>query len=210
MKVYPVNGIVIATLVALIVAPLMGWYLIGLLIKIHQLEEKMRSLATYDALTGLLNRRVFLERIDHLFKIAQRDKRDFSVIVVDLDHFKEINDQYGHANGDSALASFGKAVKATIRESDPVCRLGGDEFVFFLPNTSSNHSWFFLERLHAVIREIRFDNLPIRLTASMGLVSFPGVSVNTIDEYINLADKAMYCAKQNGRNQTQIFEYDRV
>lgn len=188
----------------------MSWYLVGLILTIHQLEEEMRALATYDALTGLLSRRVFLEQTDYFHNIAIRDGLEYSVIIVDLDNFKKINDQYGHAAGDKTLESFGKAVRNTFRESDLACRFGGDEFVFFLPNTSSKQAWYFSERLQAVIREaIEHDDLLIHYTASMGLVTFPEVIAKNIEEVIRAADKALYRAKTNGGNHTQVFNANR-
>ena len=200
-------SIFIAISVPLIVAPSVSWSLISLLLRIHQLEQDMRRLATYDSLTGLLSRRAFMERANYFVSIAKREEQEFSIMVVDMDYFKKINDQYGHATGDRVLASFGKTVSNILRESDLACRLGGEEFALFLPNTSPEQAWKFSERLHAAIRGsvIECDGLSIRYTASMGLTSFPEIVTKNIEELLNMADKALYSAKKNGRNQTAIF-----
>ena len=130
-------------------------------------------------------------------------------MIVDIDHFKKINDQYGHAAGDKVLASFGEAVRNNLRESDLACRLGGEEFALFLPNTSPEQARKFSERLHALIKEpVEYDDLSIRYTASMGLASYPEIEIINIEELLNVADKALYHAKKNGRNQTVIFNPD--
>lgn len=193
--------------VPIIVAPSVSWAFVGMTVKIHQLEEEMRMLATQDPLTGLLNRRGFMERAEYFVKIAVREELQFSVLIVDLDCFKGINDQYGHTVGDMVLTSFGKLVRNNLRESDLACRLGGDEFLFFLPKTSSDKAWNFSGRLHAALREIEeCDGKPIRYTASMGLTSYPEMGTGNVDELFKAADKALYRAKMNGKNQTVIYE----
>ncbi len=132
------TAIIIATIVELLLAPALSYHMVGQSIKIYNLEEEMRELATYDSLTGVLARREFLVRAEYLFKLAKREGREFSVVIADIDHLKNINDQYGHNAGDKVLESFGQTIKSTIRESDLACRYGGDEFLFFLPNTSTD------------------------------------------------------------------------
>ncbi len=207
VNVHLAAAVFITTCAALIITPIMSWNFIGLIIKINQLEEEMRALATYDSLTGLLTRREFIERAEHLFKVAKREGHEFSIIIVDIDDFKNVNDQYGHIAGDKTLKSFGEAVRITLRESDLPSRFGGDEFVFFLPNTSSRQARIFTDRLHSKIREVvKIDGLRINYTASMGLATYPEVATENIDEIISAADKALYQAKNNGGNQTQVID----
>ena len=206
IEIHPSTAVSIAVSTALIIAPLMSWYIIGLILNIHRLEEEMRAVASFDVLTGLMSRYEFLKRTQYCLNFAKREKLEFSVVIVDLDNFKLFNDQYGHVTGDQALKSFSEAVKSTVRESDLACRFGGDEFLFFLPSASSKQAWNFTERLHSAIREVNeTEALPIPLTASMGLASYPETEAQNFDEMINAADKALYRAKQNGRNQTKIF-----
>ena len=204
ITVYPLVALFITVSVTLIVAPIISWSLLSLLVEIHRLEEEMRKLATYDSLTGLLSRHVFLEKTDYFYKIAKRDGLEFSVVFVDLDNFKEINDLLGHAAGDKALEAIGKTIKDILRESDLACRYGGDEFVFFLPNTSSEQTQKFTERFHTRIGEIQYDDLQIHFSVSIGLATYPEVEINSIGEIIDIADKAQYRAKNNGGNQTYI------
>ena len=126
IKVDIFKGVVVATCVSLLVAPILGWFIVRLLFEMHHLEEEMRELANYDSLTGLLNRREFLERAGHLFKVAKRNGFEISLVIVDIDDFKKINDEYGHVAGDKVLESFGEAVRTTTRESDLSSRFGGD------------------------------------------------------------------------------------
>lgn len=206
INVHPVAAVFITSLTALIITPIMSWHFVSLIIIINQLEGEMRALATYDSLTGLLSRREFIERAEHYFKVAKREGHEFSLIIVDIDDFKNVNDQYGHIAGDKTLESFGESVRSTLRESDLASRFGGDEFVFFLPNTTSEQARIFTRRLYSKIREVvEVDNLRINYTASMGLVTYPEVAVEHIDEIISAADKALYRAKNNGGNQTQVF-----
>lgn len=195
---------VVAFVVPLIVAPIVSWPLVGLIFEISQLETEMRVLATYDALTKLLNRRVFLERAEYAFNIAKREKQNFSILVVDLDFFKRINDRYGHAVGDLVLAAFGQLVRKISRDSDIAGRVGGEEFTFFLPNTTAVEAEYFAERLHAAVKEtsVNHQGAQIYFTVSAGLASFTGNNTSSLDSLLQFTDSALYEAKKNGRNQT--------
>jgi len=159
-------NVTIATIVPLILAPPISWFIIGLLLKIDQLEVEMRKVATFDPLTGLFNRRAFLERANYVLDLATRDEFEISVLLVDLDHFKTINDKFGHASGDKVLTTFGKVIAQIIRKSDVAGRLGGEEFAFLLPHVSRDQAWIFSERLHQVISHTNFDHdeCSIRIT----------------------------------------------
>lgn len=201
-----VRGMIVATCVTLIVAPIMGWYFVNILMRVRQLEEEMRALATYDDLTGLLRRRAFLEQSDSFRKTAKRTGLEFCVIIVDMDNFKKINDEYGHATGDILLVSFCNAMRANFRECDLVSRFGGDEFVFFLPDTSLEQALKFAERLHASLREaIQVNGLRTDTTLSIGVVTDTEGKTENVEDVINAADKALYRAKNNGGNQIQIY-----
>lgn len=194
----------IAIVVPLLVAPIVSTPLVGLIFQISQLETEMRVLATYDGLTKLLNRRVFLERAEYAFNIAKREKQNFSILVVDLDFFKRINDQYGHAVGDVVLATFGHLVRKISRDSDIAGRVGGEEFTFFLPNTTAAEAEYFAERLHAAVKEssVNHEGTQICYTVSVGLASFTGNNTSSLDSLLQFTDSALYEAKKSGRNQT--------
>ena len=206
------TSIIIATVVPLIVAPGVLWPLVSLLIKIDRLESEMRRLATYDSLTGLLTRRAFFHDANAFISFAEREQIPFSVITLDLDKFKNINDSYGHPGGDEVLKHFAMTAKSILRKGDLIGRIGGEEFALLLPNTSEEAANTFSERLHNLIRELTVihDELSIKFTISMGLVSLlPNVSYN-IENILKDADKSLYLAKEKGRNCTMIFNANKA
>ena len=191
----------------MLVTPLLSWYLVGLLLHIYALEEEMRSLASFDALTGLLSRHAFFDRANNYVSLARRDRNVFSVLLVDLDHFKSINDQYGHPAGDAVLKLFADVINSVARRSDFIGRLGGEEFAVILPSTSANEALEFADRLHDAIQTavLKYGDSIIEYTASIGLTSFNPGSDENIDSLLARADLALYEAKHNGRNQTAVF-----
>ena len=114
------TALILAAIVPCIVAPIASWYLIGLLLNIYHVEEEMRSLASYDSLTGLLSRHAFFKSANNYFSLAKREGKVFSVLVVDLDYFKLINDQYGHAAGDAVLKLFADVTNSVGRAERPI------------------------------------------------------------------------------------------
>ncbi len=201
---FVVVAAVIAVVIPMLIVPIVSGPLVGLIFQISQLETEMRVLATYDGLTKLLNRRVFLGRAEYAFSIAKREKQSFSILAVDLDFFKRVNDQYGHTAGDAVLAAFGNLVRKISRDSDIAGRVGGEEFTFFLPNTTASEAAFFAERLHAAVKEtvVHHMGVPIRFTVSVGLAAFTGNNTSSLDSLLQFADSALYEAKNNGRNRT--------
>jgi diguanylate cyclase (GGDEF)-like protein len=199
-------GLIISMVISLTLTPVMSFYMIRLFLEVDRLEEEMRDLATYDSLTGLLTRREFNERVNYFHKIAQRENLTYSLIIADLDNFKEINDQFGHQTGDQTLEVLGLAIKEPLRESDLACRYGGDEFTFFLPNTDTVQAKSFCERLQAIIQEsISCSSLNINLTASIGIASYPENNAEFLDDMIGRADYAMYEVKKSGGNRSLFF-----
>lgn len=206
IAVNPVAAIIISSSVTIVIAPILSWFIIGQILKIHDLEAEMRELATYDSLTGLLCRRVFLEQSYHLLKIAKREGLSFSIAIMDLDNLKNINDKYGHGAGDKTLVSYSNVAKLICRESDLICRFGGDEFLFFLPSTSSEQAVSFSERFIAVLNEnLEGSVMEISYSVSIGLATYPDLDIENMEEIILAADKALYQAKQKGGNQIHIF-----
>lgn len=207
------NLVVAATIAAaipLIVAPLLSWHLVGLLLRIHRVEEEMRSLASFDSLTGLLSRHAFFDRANTYVSLARRDRTLFSVLVIDLDHFKLINDRYGHPAGDAVLKLFADVVNSVARRSDIIGRLGGEEFALVLPSTSADEALEFCHRLHAAVRKavLKYGDDLIEYRISIGLASSDVAPGDIIDGLLARADVALYRAKRAGRNRTAVFDAD--
>lgn len=160
-------------------------------------NKELQKLATRDPLTGCLNRRAFLTAFDTLFNAAGRTRHQLVCIMVDLDHFKSINDQYGHIVGDQVLRQLGEVMALNRRDSDIVCRYGGEEFVLLIPSTSFEDGHAVAERLRVAIETATW---PIsRVTASIG-VSGLEAGAQLPRELLDQADKALYLAKETGRN----------
>ena len=193
--------------VPLIVTPPIGWVLVGLLLKIVQQEEEMRNLASYDSLTGLLSRHAFFDSANSHISLANRNKSLFVVMLIDLDHFKSINDQYGHPAGDAVLKLFADVVNSVARRSDIVGRLGGEEFAIILPTTSTEEALEFSARLHEAVGQavLKYGDAIINYTVSIGLAASSTARVNNLDNLLTRADLALYQAKRNGRDQTLVF-----
>lgn len=185
-----------------LIAPLVTWYLIGLLIKLNQLEEKQRALATYDELTGAMNRRTFFESFDTLQKIADRNHGDLTLAYIDIDDFKAINDTYGHIVGDEALKSFVNTLREGARSSDIIARIGGEEFAILLPDTDIQGAYTILERLRTQIctKTLSIEGHAINLSISVGLSYSRKEKELAVEQLIKQADQALYQAKSEGKN----------
>lgn len=174
---------------------------------LEEQRERLEQLSRTDPLTGLQNRRSFDEDLVRVFNEAGRTNAPVSILILDIDQFKSINDSHGHAVGDAALLHLAYALKSTCRNTDVVARLGGDEFCCLLNHTTSDEAMILCKRIHAAVAEILVDGHPI--TVSIGL------SVRTKDRSISCheimteADKALYAAKQSGRNTTAIWHPSR-
>ena len=167
-------------------------------------NRRLEELATTDALTRLLNRRALLDRLSVEVDRARRFKQQLSLLMVDIDHFKSVNDQHGHLVGDAILREMGTLLNGAVRTVDVVARYGGEEFVLILPETSTEGARVFGERLRERIAEHRFDlgTEPIfHLTCSVGVASFPSPRVASTEDLFARADEALYRAKSGGRNQ---------
>ncbi len=196
-----------AAIIPLLITPFISWYLVGLLFELVRLEQKMTLLATYDDLTGLLNRRTFYDSCNVLHKYSIRNKKNYSVLSVDLDHFKKINDEFGHASGDEILRSFGEISNGLSRDSDIIARSGGEEFIFFLPNTNLKQAKEFSQRLYKKIHltEVIFENRCLKYTVSVGIAVNECNKDMSLEKTLKHSDKALYSAKKNGRNQIAIY-----
>ncbi len=173
-------------------------------IRIATLVEESRHLATVDGLTGLTNRRAFLEALDTEVARAARYGHKLSVILLDVDHFKQVNDTYGHASGDAVLAAVGAVLPKQVRKGDLVARWGGEEFVVALHSTDLAGAAIVAERMRQALVALAVESPEhkrIPVAASFGAVSLqPG---ETVDALVDRADRNMYRAKSNGRNRVE-------
>ena len=164
---------------------------------VRQLEE----MATTDGLTGCLNKRAFLDQMEQKLMAAQRFHRKLSLIVTDLDHFKSVNDTYGHAIGDRVLQELGKVLMRAKRETDLVARFGGEEFCVLCEETDARGAQMLAERVREELESTElFTELgPLKVTASLGVATFPDHASTASDLFVQ-GDKALYEAKNSGRN----------
>jgi len=203
------SAVVLGTLFVLIAALIFsGAQKTKLLRKIvGRTNDKLLHFATHDVLTGLPNRALLAERIQHAIHVSKRSGLSFAVLFMDLDGFKGINDSLGHAVGDGLLIAVGQRIRACIRSEDMVSRIGGDEFVVVMGNLASPEVVENLaENILSVLRQdFRVDEATLRVTSSIGIAVYPN-SGDTVDALMKNADAAMYEAKQNGRNTYRFFE----
>ena len=171
-------------------------------ITIAGLFEEVKAQAVTDGLTGLYNRRYFEEYLKKEVTRALRQKQAFSVIGLDLDHLKQINDKYGHAYGDLAIKTVAKVLKKNARSIDTAARMGGEEFNVILPGVDSAGAMIAAERIRKALESEKLDTID-HVTASIGVATFLEHSDN-IEDIIELTDQAMYQSKRNGRNQVTL------
>jgi diguanylate cyclase (GGDEF)-like protein len=171
-----------------------------------QQAERLEKLATTDTLTGLTNRRHFLALADKEWSRFQRYQRPLSMLMVDIDHFKAVNDRFGHATGDEALKLVAENCRTGQRESDTVGRIGGEEFALLLPETDAAQARVVAERIQSnlAIQPFIADGEPVVLTVSIGLAAAT-LSMSGIDALMKAADQALYSAKAQGRNRIVQF-----
>lgn len=180
------------------------------LIERDRLQSELQRLARIDPLTGALNRRAFRELLEREAARARRHGRPLSVVMIDLDHFKRVNDTMGHATGDLVLVAVARAVSAALRGEDLFGRYGGEEFIVALAETDLAGAVRAAERLRQAVAELRFDHdgSAQGITASFGVASFGDLRADngeTVDSVINTADQALYHAKAAGRNRVLTY-----
>ncbi len=168
------------------------------------LREKLRSQALRDPLTGLYNRRYMEDSLERLVRLAGREKKNLSLLMIDLDHFKKLNDGHGHAMGDAVLRETAGAILGSLRESDVACRYGGEELLVILPDCSIDDAAIKAEAIRARIQELSGHH-GTSVSASIGVSSMPAITTQMAD-LIATADAALYAAKRGGRNQVKLAE----
>jgi diguanylate cyclase (GGDEF)-like protein len=165
--------------------------------RIIELEEKLRDLSFKDSLTGIYNRRGFFTLSEHQLKMAGRQQKTVLLLFADIDNLKEINDIYGHKEGDSALIETAGILKETYRKSDIIARVGGDEFAVFFMGSSENDAEAIMGRLQNKIETYNMKHGKYKLSISFGISSFNPESVHNIEHILYQADKLMYVHKKH-------------
>ena len=169
---------------------------------------KLRKLSTVDELTGLYIFRYFKIVLGHEFQKCLRYKTPLSLIMIDIDNFKKINDTYGHQNGNIVLSKIGKIILSNVRRADVPVRYGGEELAVLLPNSNLDGTKKCAETLRSLIEKEDFfmtNKGPLRVTVSIGVVSFPSTNISSAEEMIKSADTALYTAKREGKNRVVVF-----
>ena len=176
-------------------------------VKNRQLEEvllKVEQLAITDPLTELYNRRRFEAVIESEIKRTMRYQTSNSCIMIDIDYFKKINDDYGHHIGDLVLKETANIIKSCVREIDTVARWGGEEFIVLLPETKKEEALKVAQRILNAIASHSFTHITRQMTVSIGLAGVPDPSIDSAEKLINASDVALYEAKQKGRNRIEV------
>ncbi len=173
--------------------------------RLEALNGKLSEMAVTDELTQLVNRRELERRAALEFNRARRAGNCLSVVMVDLDCFKEVNDKFGHAEGDAVLREVGAVLATYARAVDVVARYGGEEFMLLLPDTDSEAAVKLTARIHELLHAI--NSRAGTITASMGVSTYKGEQDIGLQDIIARADSALYHAKETGRNQTTLFPY---
>jgi two-component system, cell cycle response regulator len=171
-------------------------------LRIKALQAQLRELSVRDPLTSLYNRRHFDERLLAEAERARRYGRPFSCVLLDIDHFKQINDLHGHDMGDLVLRQMGVSLHEGVRQSDLVARYGGEEFVLLLPETPHPVALMCIERLNRTLALAVWGTpeTPLRVTCSGGVATYPGAGLSSPEALLKAADAALYAAKAAGRN----------
>jgi diguanylate cyclase (GGDEF)-like protein len=181
-------------------------------LKIKSLQDKLKrsnqmllDLSHTDPLTNLNNRRYMMEVLEKEIDRSQRTRAYLSLIMIDIDHFKNINDTYGHQKGDAVLQDLAILLKDHLRQYDTAARFGGEEFALILPETGLDEARQVAERLRQATEKLVFEEIPdLKMTASLGVSCFPVEPVQTVDDLIREADYALYNAKRSGRNRVEL------
>lgn len=168
-------------------------------------NELLLELSNTDHLTGLFNRRYLMEALEKEFQRSLRKGGNLSLILLDIDHFKQVNDTYGHLQGDVVLNKVALQLQKELRSYDIAARYGGEEFIALLPDAMLKEALFVAERVRQAVQGTKFNGAlaSLAITVSMGIATLPTPDGTTVDNFIKMADDALYRAKANGRNRVE-------
>jgi diguanylate cyclase (GGDEF)-like protein/PAS domain S-box-containing protein len=171
-------------------------------------EMELERLARTDVLTGVTNRRYFFELAENQFALAQRYQHNMAIMLLDVDHFKSVNDRYGHLAGDLVLQFVAQECQRYMRTTDIFARYGGEEFICLLPEQTQKGAVELAERIRRMLEqaEVKYEVQSLKVTASVGLALLQGESGVTLEQLIDRADQALYQSKKNGRNRITVWQ----
>lgn len=182
------------------------YFTVSYILLTEKLFRKFKHESEYDFLTGLRNVRTFNCVVDNIENTTNSKYEKISVLFIDIDYFKKVNDTYGHEAGDEVLKEFGKIISDLFKSTDMTFRIGGEEFVIILPNCEYKEAIDIAEMVRSKYENHIFyikDNYKVKITVSIGVSSFPK-TVNNIESLVTQADRALYKAKENGRNRVEV------
>lgn len=197
-------GMAVAVISPAISAPGLGLVAFKMAFHLEEAQTALRLAAETDGLTGVANRRSFMVRAELAFANAKSTGAPFAVVMVDIDHFKIINDTYGHGVGDDVIRDVAQACKAALRGSDCFARFGGEEFIALLPMTDIAGAFAAAETLRATVATLTFESqTPPAVTVSLGVAGYLASS-DGLHDILNEADRQLYAAKAAGRNRVMV------
>jgi diguanylate cyclase (GGDEF)-like protein len=194
-----------AAFIALLIASPIVFIILDFTYKLERMEQEHRVHSSTDHLTQIFNRRYVLERAEIELLRIKRHGGLFSILLLDIDHFKNINDRYGHLAGDAALRAVSNLLRSHVRPTDIVGRYGGEEFLVLLPNTDHTEALDVAERFRVNLARmvVAYEHVEFQITISIG-VAFGTRRTETVDTVLEAADQVLYQAKRNGRNQVKV------
>ncbi|WP_137165780.1 sensor domain-containing diguanylate cyclase [Salinimonas lutimaris] len=174
-------------------------------LRVDRLNDELKYMSRVDGLTGLYNRRYWQERFDNTFKLARRREQPVTAMMLDIDHFKKINDAYGHQAGDKVIQALSSILQQSVRETDLAGRYGGEEFAVVLSDSTADTSLLVAERIRSAAEsmQVEHEGQAITFTVSLGLAEF-NREYSSAMLWLEQADMALYDAKHNGRNQARV------
>jgi len=199
------TGLVIGIVIPILIGLVFGFSTLNLVFHLYEVEDKLFELSTQDALTGVYNRRHFIQLAEREWERAKRYQEPFAIVLFDLDDFKDVNDTYGHLAGDQAMRVVSEICLSEARAVDTFARYGGDEYVYLVPNSTQVDLSAFLERVRIRLMNtpVRHDGQDISVSVSIGAAEYRPW-MGEFDDLLMAADRALYQAKRDGGNQGVI------
>jgi diguanylate cyclase (GGDEF)-like protein len=198
-----------ATLCAVALTPLFGFFVLRLVFELDRTRQRLTVLATHDDLTGVHNRRHFMEVVQREWDRARRYSTQAALLLIDADHFKRVNDSHGHLCGDELLRCIAKAVSESLRQADVLARFGGEELIVFLPHTDPLGALDVAERIRERVQAltVTWRSVTVSTTVSIGVAPMRA-ELPSLDWMIHEADTALYAAKSDGRNCVRALPFE--